>query len=71
MKFGCLATVNTKDNETTSDNFPNKAHSHNMMSIQLLQICVETHCKTKLIFRQCSETSSFPSEWECEKIAPI
>ena len=51
---------------------PNKAHGQDKISIQMLQLCVNSICKPlELIFQQAMESSSFPSEWKKENVVPI
>ena len=51
---------------------PNKAHGHDMISIRMGKICVDSICKPlKLIFQYCLESGKFPSEWKKENVVPI
>ena len=51
---------------------PNKAHSHDNISIRLLQVCGPSIYKSlEIIFNQCLETGVFPSEWKKGNIVPI
>ena len=44
---------------------PNKAHSHDKISVRMLQLRGNTICKPlELIFQQAMESGSFPSEWK-------
>ena len=44
---------------------PNKAHSHDMISIRMLQLCSNSIYKPlQLISRSCTENGKFPSEWK-------
>ena len=63
-----LNTLNFSDNdiEKIIQNLdPNKAHGHDKISIRMIKICVKSICKyLQLIFSQCIDTGSFPSEWK-------
>ena len=51
---------------------PNKAHGHDIISIQMLKICDESICKPlRIIFRSCLENGKFPSEWKKANVVPI
>ena len=51
---------------------PNKAHSHDNISIRMLKICgSSTYKPLEMIFKQCIETGVFPSEWKKANIVPI
>ena len=51
---------------------PNKAHGHDNVSIRMLKICGSSIYKPlEMIFKQCIETSVFPSEWKKVNIVPI
>ena len=51
---------------------PNKAHSHDKISVRMLQLCGNTICKPlELIFQQAMESGSFPSEWKNGNVVPI
>ena len=51
---------------------PNKAHGHDKISIQMLQLCCNSICKPlELIFQQAVESGSFPSEWKKGNVVPI
>ena len=51
---------------------PNKAHSHDKISVRMLQLCGNTICKPlELIFQQAMESGSFPSEWKKGNVVPI
>ena len=44
---------------------PNKAHSHDMVSIRMLKICGKFICRPlELISNECISNSVFPSEWK-------
>ena len=50
----------------------NKAHGHDMISIQMLKICDESICKPlRIIFRPCLENGKFPSEWKKANVVPV
>ena len=50
----------------------NKAHGHNMISVQMLKICDESICKPiVVIFRSCLENGKFPSEWKKANVFPV
>ena len=54
------------------DSKTKKAHSHDMISIQMLKICDESICKTLgIIFRPCLENGKFPSEWKKANAIPV
>ena len=51
---------------------PNKAHGSDNVSIRMLKICGSSIYKPlEMIFKQCIETSVFPSEWKKANIVPI
>ena len=51
---------------------PNKVHGHDNISIRMLKICGSSICKPlEMIFKQCSDTGFFPSEWKEANIVPI
>ena len=51
---------------------PNKAHGHDNISIRMLKICGSSIYKPlEMIFKQCIETSVFPSEWKKANIVPF
>ena len=51
---------------------PNKAHGHNVISIQMLKICDEQVCKPLgIIFRSCLENGKFSSEWKKANVVPV
>ena len=51
---------------------PNKAHGHDNISIRMLKICGSSIYKPlEMIFKQCTETGVFPSEWKKANIVPI
>ena len=51
---------------------PNKAHGHDKISIQMLQLCGNSICKPlELIFQQAIESGFFPSEWKKGNVTPI
>ena len=51
---------------------PNKAHGHDKISIQMLQLCGNSICKPlEVIFQQAMESGSFPSEWKKGNVVPI
>ena len=50
----------------------NKAHGHDMMSIQMLKICDESIWKTLgMIFQSCLENGKFPTEWKKTNVVPV
>ena len=50
---------------------PNKAHGH-MISIQMIEICDTSICRTlKLIFQACLESGKFPNEWKKANVIPV
>ena len=50
----------------------NKAHSDNMISIFLLQLCDKSICKSlNIIFKSCLTQGIFQSEWKKANVAPI
>ena len=50
----------------------NKAHSDNMISIFLLQLCDKSICKSlNIIFKSCLMQGIFQSEWKKANVAPI
>ena len=51
---------------------PNRAHSHDNISIPMVKVCGPWIYKPlEIIFNQCLETGVFPSEWKKGNIAPI
>ena len=51
---------------------PNKAHSHDMVSIRMLKNCDEPICKPLgIIIWTCLENGKFPSEWKKVKVVPV
>ena len=51
---------------------PNKAHGQDNISIRMLKICGSSIYKPlEMIFKQCIETSVFPSEWKKANIVPF
>ena len=51
---------------------PNKAHSHDNISIRMFKVCAPSIYKPlEVIFNQCLETGVFPSEWKNNNIIPI
>ena len=51
---------------------PNKAHGQDNISIRMLKICGPSIYKPlEVIFKQCTETGFFPSEWKKANIVPI
>ena len=51
---------------------PNKAHGHDMISIQRIQICDTSICRPlKLIFQPCLESGKFPTEWKKMNVVPV
>ena len=51
---------------------PNKAHSHDMISIRMLKICGKSICRRlELIFKECISNGVFPSEWNKGNLVPI
>ena len=44
---------------------PNKAHGHDMISIQMVKLCDASLCKPlDLMFKSCLESGKFPLEWK-------
>ena len=51
---------------------PNKAHGHDKVSIRMIKICGKSSCKPlQLIFSQCIDTGSFPSECKKANVIPV
>ena len=51
---------------------PNKAHDHDKISFQMLQLCGNSICKPlERIFQQAMESGSFPPEWKKGNVVPI
>ena len=51
---------------------PNKAHGHDKISIRMLQLCVNSICKSlEFIFQQAMKSGSFLSEWKKGNVVPI
>ena len=51
---------------------PNKAHSHDMISIRMLKICGKSICRPlELIFHECISNGIFPSERKNGNVVPI
>ena len=51
---------------------PNKAHGHDMISIQMLKICGESICKPLgIAFQSCLQNRKFPSEWKKAIVVPV
>ena len=51
---------------------PNKAHGHDKISICMTKICSKSICKPlQFIFRQCTDTGSFPLEWKKVNVVPV
>ena len=51
---------------------PNKALGHDKISIRMLKICGSSIYKPlEMVFKRCTETGVFPSEWKRANIFPI
>ena len=51
---------------------PNKAHGHDRISIRMIKTCGKSSCKPlQLIFSQCIDTGSFPSECKKANVIPV
>ena len=51
---------------------PNKDYGHDNISIRILKICVSSIYKPlEMIFKQCTDTGVFPSEWEKCNVLPF
>ena len=51
---------------------PNKAHSHDNISISMLKICGSTTCPPlEIIFKEALRTALFPLGWRKGNIVPI
>ena len=49
----------------------NKAHGHDMISIQMIKICDASICKSpELIFRSCLENGKFQTQWKKVNVVP-
>ena len=63
-----LDTVNfsTDDISKLINNLdPNKAHGHDMLSIQMIKLCGNSIWKPlSIIFNDCLKEGNFPSDWE-------
>ena len=70
-----LSNITFTDNDTgriINSLDPNKAHSHDMMSIRMLKICGDSINKPLgLIFRACLEHGVFPQNWKKANVVPI
>ena len=50
---------------------PNKSYGHDIVSIQMIEICDAYICKPlELIFRSCQENGKFPVEWKKANLFP-
>ena len=50
---------------------PNKAHSHDMISIRMIKLCGISICKPlEIIFQNCLRSGKFPSEWKKANVVP-
>ena len=50
---------------------PNKAHRHDQISIQMIQICNKAICKpSHSIFSSCIESEVVPTEWKMANVVP-
>ena len=50
---------------------PNKAHSHNMISIWMVKLCDSSLCKPlELLFKSYLENGKFPLEWKRAIVVP-
>ena len=67
------ATCNTLDILKIIRNLdPNKAHSHDVISIRMVELYDDSVCKPlKLIFQSYSESGKFPSRWKKVNEVPI
>ena len=51
---------------------PNKAHAHDMISIQMIKLCVNSICKPlSVIFKDCLNEGKFPYEWKKANVVPV
>ena len=51
---------------------PNKAHGHDMISIQRLKLCGPSLCKPlSIIFKLCLSQMKFPMEWKKAIVLPM
>ena len=51
---------------------PNKAHSFDMISIRMINICGESILKPlELIFKSCLENGRFPIKWKKANVVPV
>ena len=51
---------------------PNRAYSHDMFSIQIMKLRVNSICKSlSIIFNDCLNEGKFPHEWKKTNVVPI
>ena len=51
---------------------PNKAHGHDMLSIQLIKLRGNSICKPlSIIFKDCLSEGKFPHEWKKANVVPV
>ena len=49
----------------------NKAHGHDMLSIQMIKLCRTSICKPlSIIFNDCLKEGKFPSDWKKAHVVP-
>ena len=50
----------------------NKAHGHDMLSIQMIKLCGNSICKPlSIIFNDCLKKRKFPSDWKKAHVVPV
>ena len=50
----------------------NKAHGHDLLSIQMLKLCGKSICKPlDLILQSCIKHGEFPTKWEKANVVPV
>ena len=58
--------------KTISHLDPNKAHSHDMLSIRMIKLCRNSICKPlSIIFNDCLNKGKFPHEWKKANVVPV
>ena len=51
---------------------PNKAHGHDMLSIQMIKLFGNSTCKAlSIIFKDCLSEGKFPHEWKKANVVPV
>ena len=51
---------------------PNKAHGHDMLSIQMIKLCGNSVCKPlSIIFKDCLSEGKFPHQWKKANVIPV